>query len=63
MPVPTFLDRNQQPVERASHLYQEINEALEAYLRLTCFADPRRLQRPISGLIRDLAEFYSQEFD
>jgi hypothetical protein len=61
--VPTFFDRHKQPVERASHVYKEISEALEAYLREICLADPRRLHRPISGILRDLAEYYSQTFD
>jgi hypothetical protein len=63
MPAPTFLDRNGLAVERASFVHNEISEALQAYLREICLADPRRLHRPISGILRDLAEYYSQTFD
>lgn len=63
MPVRTFLDHNKQPVERAAHVYTEINEALHAYLREICLTNPGRLERPVSGILRDLAEYYSQVFD
>lgn len=63
MAVRMFVDRNDRPVRRAYEVYDQIDKAVQSYLREACLTDPGRLNRPVSGILRDIAEYYSQVFD